>query len=79
MDLDSEYDGDVFVLYTSSDTIYRSLVSESHAALIGQAFAEIGIGAGGYEIRQRGKQTDDFNKSLNEIKETFGGVKIDLK
>lgn len=79
MDLDSEYDGDVFVLYTSSDTIYRSLVSESHAALIGQAFSEIGIGAGGYEIRQRGKQTDDFNKSLNEIKETFGGVKIDLK
>ncbi len=79
MDLDSEYDGDVFVLYTSSDTIYRSLMSDAHAALIGQAFAEIGIGAGRYEIRQRGKQTDDFNKSINELKETFGGVKIDIK
>ncbi len=79
MDLDSEYDGNVFVLYTSSDTIYRSLTSEAHAALIGQAFAEIGIGVGGYEIRQRGKQADDFNKSINDLKETFGGVKIDIK
>ena len=79
MDLDCEYDGDVFVLYTPSDTIYRMLLNEAHSALIAQAFAEIGIDAGGYEIRQRGKQADDFNKNVNELKETFGGVKIEIK
>ena len=79
MDLDSEYDGDVFALYTSSDTIYRSLSKPEHADLIGKAFAEIGMEAGSYELRLKGKTSDGFNKGLSEIKETFSGVKIDLK
>ncbi len=79
MDLDSEYDGDTFVLYTSSDTIYRSLTQEKHMQLIAQAFEEIGIMGGGFEVRLRGKQSDDLNKGVNEIKETFGGVKIEIK
>ena len=79
MDLDSEYDGDIFALYTTSDTIYRSLSKPEHADLIAKAFAEIGMGVGAYEIRLKGKSSDGFNKGLEELKETFGGVKIDLK
>ena len=79
MDLDSEYEGENFVLYTTSDTIYRSLNKEEHAALIKQAFAEMGIEVGGYDIRMRGKQADVFNKQLGEIKETFGGIKVEVK
>jgi hypothetical protein len=79
MDLDSEYEGETFVLYTTSDTIYRSLNKEDHAALIKQAFEGMGIEVGGYDIRIRGKQADVFNKQLNEIKETFGGIKVDVK
>ena len=79
MDLDSAYEGDTFVLYTESDTIYRSLTKPEHAALLKEAFAGIGISEDGYEVKQRGKQSDDFNKSLNEIKETFSGVKIEIK
>ncbi len=79
MDLDCEYDGDVFALYTTSDTIYRSLTGTTHAPIIEQVFAELGIGVGGYEIRRRGKQADAFNKNVNEIKATFGGVKIEIK
>ena len=79
MDLDSAYEGDTFVLYTESDTIYRSLTKPEHAALLKEAFAGIGITEDGYEVKQRGKQSDDFNKSLNEIKETFSGVKIEIK
>ena len=79
MDLDSEYEENAFILYTSSDTIYRSLGKPDHAALIAQAFAAIGIGAGEYELRLRGKQSDEFQKSVNALKETFGGVKIDVK
>jgi hypothetical protein len=79
MDLDGEYDGDVFVLYTTSDTIYRSLTKVEHYNLISQAFAELGFADGQFEIRLRGKQSDNFQKTVNEIQSTFEGVKIDIK
>ena len=79
MDLDSEYDGDVFVLCTASDTIYRSLSKAEHAELIAKAFLEIGIEMGGFELRLKGKQSDAFNKNVAELKETFAGVKIEIK
>ena len=37
------------------------------------------IGLGDFEIRLRGREKDDFNKSLSELKEKFPGVKIDVK
>ncbi len=79
MDLDGEYEDGVFVLYTTSDTIYRSLTKPEHTALIGQAFSEIGIGQGQFEVRLRGKSSDDFQRSVNEIKATFDGVKVEVK
>ena len=79
MDLESEYEDDLLVLYTSSDTVFRSLKKEDHYALIAQALESVGIVANGFEIRLRGRQADDFQKSVNEIKETFGGVKVDVK
>ena len=79
MDLDGGYDGDVFVLYTTSDTIYRSLTKPEHYALIGQAFAELGLEQGQFEIRLRGKESDGFQKAVEEIKSTFEGVKVDIK
>ena len=79
MDLDGEYDGDVFALYTTSDTIYRSLTKPEHYALIGQAFAELGLEDGQFEIRLRGKQSDNFQKTVKEIKGTFEGVPVEIK
>ena len=79
MDLDGVYEDGIFVLYTTSDTIFRSLTKPEHATLIGQAFGELGIGGGEYDIRLRGKQSDNFEKSLNAIKETFEGVKVEIK
>ena len=79
MDLDGEYDGDVFALYTTSDTIYRSLTKPEHYALIGQAFAEMGLAEGQFAIRLRGKQSDNFQKTVNEIKATFEGVPVEIK
>jgi hypothetical protein len=79
MDLDGVYEDDVFVLYTTSDTIYRSLQKPDHAELLRQTFEAIGIGASGYAVRLKGKAGDKFNKSLDEIKETFAGVKIEIK
>lgn len=79
MDLASEYDEDVFVLYTDSETVYRSLKKEEHYALITQAFESISVSADGFDIRLRGKKSDNFTQGVNEIKETFAGVKIEIK
>lgn len=77
MDLDSAYEGSVFVLYTESETIYRSLTKEEHYSLIKQAFE--GIGLTDFDVRLRGKKNDEFNKNLEELKEKFSGVKIEIK
>ena len=79
MDLDCTYEEDVFVLYTTSDTIFRSLSKPEHYSLISQALLELGLSENEFDVRLKGKQSDEFNKSLNELKETFGGVKIEVK
>ncbi len=79
MDLDGVYEGDLFVLYSDSDTVFRSLKKEEHFALITQAFAAIGVAANGFDVRLKGKTTDDFSRLVSEVKETFGGVKVEIK
>ncbi len=79
MDLDGVYEEGVFVLYTESDTVYRSLKKEAHFTLIAEAFANIGVDANGFDIRLRGKKSEGFDKGLQQIKESFGDVKIDVK
>ena len=79
MDLDYAYEDGLFVLYTQIDTIYRSLKKEDHFALLSQAFESIGISADGFDVRLKGRASDAFQKSVDEIKETFGGVKVDVK
>ncbi len=79
MDLDYAYENEKFVLYTQSDTIYRSLTKIEHYEILKETFAELGVEQDGFEVRLQGKPTDDFNKSVEEIKTTFQGVKIEIK
>lgn len=79
MDLESEYEGELFVLYTTSETIHRSLTKPEHTALIAQAFESVGIMNNGFEIRLRGKQSDGFKKAVEDIKNTFDGVPVEVK
>ena len=79
MDLDGVFEDGLFVLYTQSETAYRSLTREDHYALIVQAFAAIGMSEGSFEIRLRGKKSDAFNKAVDEIKATFNGVRVDVQ
>ena len=79
MDLDSVYEGDTFALYTGSETIYRSLTKPEHYALIKDAFAAIGIEESGFALQLRGKKTDGFEQGVEKIKQTFGGVKVEVK
>ena len=79
MDLDCAYEGDVFVLSTQSDTVYRSLKKPEHETLINAAFEAIGIGVGGFDVRLQGKPNDDFNQKVETIKQTFQGVNVEIK
>ena len=79
MDLDSGFDGEVFVLYTESDTVYRSLKKPEHFSLLEQAVEAIGIEKERFDIRLKGKKADAFQEGVKQIKETFVGVKIDVK
>ncbi len=79
MDLDGVYEEGVFVLSTESDTVYRSLNKPEHFALITQAFAAIGVEEGGFTITLKGKKSDGFEKSVEELRRTFDGVKIDIQ
>ncbi len=79
MDLDCVEEDGVYVLYTTSDTIYRSLTKAEHVALVEKAFLEIGVDGDGFALRLRGKQADEFQKKVAEVKDTFGGVKIEIK
>ena len=79
MDLENAFEGDTFVLQTPSDTIYRSLCKEEHRAIIKSAFEALGVYEDGFEIRLKGKQTDAFQKVVDEVKDTFQGVKIEIK
>ncbi len=79
MDLDGEYEDGVFVLYTNSDTVFRSLSKPEHQNLIATAFENVGIAADGFALRLRAKQSEGFQKGVEEIKATFNGVKIEIK
>ena len=79
MDLDYAYEGDTFTFYTESETIYNSLLKAEHYPIIKASFEGIGIGENGFAVKLRGKAADTFNKDLETLKETFSGVKIDVK
>ncbi len=78
-DLDYAFDGGVFVLSTTSETMYNSLKKPEHYALIQQAFELIGIEEQGFEIRIAGKKKDEFSGAFEELKNTFPNTKIEIK
>jgi hypothetical protein len=79
MDLDYAMEEGKFVLFTDSETMYKSMTREDHRPLIERAFEEIGIGADGFELRLQGKPKDDFAKRMAELKSSFPDTKIEIK
>ena len=79
MDLECFYENELFVLETESERIFLSLKKDEHYALLKNAFSAIGVDESGFELRMKGKKSDDFNKSVEEIKQTFRGVKVEIR
>ncbi len=79
MDLDAHYEDGKFVCSTTSETAYRSLQKEEHYKALVSVFESIGISEDGFEIRLKARQSDAFDKALEEVKRTFSGANIQLK
>ena len=73
------YFSGVFTLYTTSETIYRSLNKPEHIALLKDAFAAIGLLENDYAVQYKGKRSDDIADGVEKIKQTFDGVKVEVK
>jgi hypothetical protein len=79
MDLDCAYEEGVFVLYTQSETIYNSLQKPDRYDFLKGAFEAIGMFEGSFAVKLAKKPSEGFQKAVEEIKQTFDGVKIEVK
>ena len=76
-DLLYEYEDGVFVMYLDSESSYNILREKGNYAVVQQAFQNIGVT--NFDVRLRAKKGSNFQQAVNEIKETFGGVKVEIK
>ncbi len=77
MDMESDFDGDTFVLYTTKETLLNTLKRETNFAVVQNALNKIGITD--FDLRLKSKEKDNTNKAIDEIKEKFADAKITIK
>lgn len=77
MDMESEFENGVFVLYTTKQTLLNTLKRETNYPVVQSALEKIGITD--FDIRLKSKETDDTMRAIDEIKDRFSDVKIDVK
>ena len=77
MDMESEFENGTFVLYTTKETLLNTLKRETNFPVVQSALNKIGITD--FDLRLKGKEKDDTNKALDEIKEKFAGANITIK
>ncbi len=74
-DLEAAYEGDVFLLCTDNETVFRSLKREDHAAILKDVFGRIGVER--YEVRKKGQA--EKSDGVEQLKKDFREYPIDLK
>lgn len=77
MDMESDFDGDTFVLYTTKETLLNTLKRETNFPVVQNALNKIGITD--FDLRLKSKEKDNTNKAIDEIKEIFADAKITIK
>lgn len=77
MDMESEFENGMFVLYTTKETLLNTLKRETNYLVVQNALAKIGITD--FDLRLKGKAKDDTKRAIDEIKEKFSDVKIEEK
>ncbi len=76
MDLEAKYEGDTLVLYTESETVFRSLSKAEHAAVISEVFSGLGITS--YAVKLKGAPQKSGN-ALDQFKKDFGNYPVEIK
>ncbi len=77
MDLESFFEGDTFVLVTEVDAVYKSLTREDNRQYIAEALQSLGVFS--YDIRLKAKGVDKYEAAINELRNNFSGIDIDIK
>ena len=77
MDLECDFEGEKLVFFTHSEAVYKALNRTDNAKYISECLAELGVSE--HEVRLKHKVESQFDKSLNELKENFNGIDIDIK
>lgn len=76
-DLETAFEGDKFVLFTDSDTIYRRLNSEANYNSVKLALENIGITD--FEIRLKGARRDPAEEAVEDLKRKFPDTDIEIR
>ena len=77
MDLESEFEGDTFVLMTPVEAVYRSLTREDNKLFIAEALESLGVFS--FDIRLKPKGEDKYEKAIGELRNNFPGTDIQIK
>lgn len=77
MDLESGFEGDTFVLFTSVEAVYRSLNREDNRQYIAEALQSLGVFS--FDIRLKPKGEDKYEKAVGELRDNFKGIDIQIK
>ncbi len=77
MDLESAFEGDTFVLFTTVEAVYRSLNREDNRQFIAEALQSLGVFS--FDIRLKPKGEDKYEKAIGELRDNFKGTDIQIK
>lgn len=77
MDLESFFEGDTFVLVTEVEAVFKSLTREDNRQYIAEALRSLGVFS--FDIRLKAKGTDRYEAAINELRNNFNGIDIDIK
>lgn len=76
-DLETSFEGDTFVLATSVEAIYKSLIRDVNRRALEDALKELGVFS--FDIRLKAKGENKYEKALNELRDNFKGTDVDIK
>jgi DNA polymerase-3 subunit gamma/tau len=77
MDLGNFFEGDKLVLTCESEAVYKGLTRAENAAFIAETLAELGVND--YEVRIKKKDEDKTERAIDQLKNNFSGIDIDIK
>ena len=77
MDLESAFEGDTFVLFTTVEAVYRSLTREDNRQFIAESLQSLGVFS--FDIRLKPKGEDKYEKAIGELRDNFKGTDIQIK